>query len=114
MRFFIAFLLTALLAFIAGLWTPWWMIVVISFLVAMLIHQRPWKAMLAGFLAIFALWGTLAQWMDSENNSILSSKIAEILPLSGNSFLLILVTAFIGGLVGALGALTGSYLRRSK
>jgi len=38
--------------------------------------------------------------------------VATILPLGGSSFVLILLTAFIGGLVAGLSALTGSYLRK--
>ena len=103
-----------LLAFVGGLWLGWWVIAVAAFLIALLVHQKAGKAFFSGFLAIFILWGALAWWMDMKNESMLSKKIAEVLPLGGNSFLLILVTAFVGALVAGFGAMSGSYLRSRK
>src|SRR5262249_25620775 len=114
MKFTVAILLTALLSFTAGLWLEWWIIAVAAFLIALLVHQRAVKAFLSGSIGVFLLWGIMAWWIDMKNEHVLSKKIAEILPLGGNSFLLILVTAIIGGLVGGFGALSGSYLRSSR
>lgn len=113
MKFFVAIILTALLSFISGLFLPWWGIAIIALLVAVLIHQKAGKAFLAGFLGVFILWAGLAWWIDMKNNGVLSKKIAGILPLGGNSLLLILVTGLIGGLVAGLAAMSGSYLRSS-
>jgi hypothetical protein len=114
MKFITAVLLTALLAFAGGLWLGWWVIAIAAFLIAILVHQKAGKAFASGFVGIFLLWGALAWWIDMKNESILSKKIAEVLPLWGSSFLLILVTAIIGGLVAGMGALSGSYLRSSR
>lgn len=113
MKLLAAIVLTALLAFVSGLYLPWWSIAVAAFAVAVLVHQKAGKAFLSGFLGLFLLWGGLAWWIDMKNNGILSQKIAELLKLGGNSLLLILVTAFIGGLVAGFGAMTGSFLRSS-
>lgn len=114
MKFFNAILLTGLLSFIAGLYVPyWWFFAVVAFLVAALIHQRGAKAFFSGFLALFILWFALAFWIDFENESVLSTKIASLLPLGGSKWMLMLVTGFIGGLVAGFAALTGSYLRSS-
>jgi hypothetical protein len=114
MKFFAAILLTAMLSFAGGLWFSWWIIAIASFLIALLIHQRAGKAFLAGAIGVFLLWGILAWWIDMKNEHVLSKKIAEVLPLGGSSFLLILVTAIIGGLVAGLGAMSGIYLRSSR
>jgi hypothetical protein len=111
MRFLLATLLTASLSFIAGLYIPWWSIAIVAFLVALLIKQRFGVAFLSGFLGIFLLWGVLTFWIDAANNHILSHKIAQLFPLGGSSFLLILVTAFVGALVGGFAAISGSSLR---
>lgn len=111
MRFLLAILLTATLSFIAGKFLPWWNIAVISFLVALLIHQNIGAAFLSGAIGIFLLWGILAFWIDTQNNSILSHKIAELFHLGGSSILMIIVTAFIGGLVGGFAAMSGSSVR---
>lgn len=111
MKFLLATLLTALLAFVSGLFLPWWGIAVVALLTALLVQQRPAKAFLSGLLGVFILWTGLAWWIDLKNNGVLSHKIASVLPLGGNSLLLILVTGLVGGLVAGLAALTGSFLR---
>ncbi len=113
MKFLTATFLTALLAFISGLFFPWWGMTITSLLVAVLIHQKAGKAFLAGLLGVFLLWAGLAWWIDMKNNGVLSAKIASVLPLGGNSLVLIIVTGFIGGLVAGLAAMSGSFLRSS-
>jgi len=114
MKFVSSILLTALLSFVAGLYLPWWSVALASFTVGILVPMVPWKSFLAGFIGVFLLWGLLAAWIDSKNNHILSEKIAQIFPLGGSYFLLILVTAFIGALVGGVAGLTGSYVRKKN
>ena len=115
MKFFNSVLLTALVSFIAGIYIPyWWFFAVVAFLVAVLIHQRGFKAFLAGFLGLFILWFVLAFWIDFANEGVLSLKIAGLLPLGGSKWMLMIVTACIGGLVAGFAALSGSYLRSSN
>lgn len=111
MRFFITFLLTALLSFSWALFFPWWIIAVAAFTVAALIPQARLSAFICAFFALFFLWGGQALLADIKNEHLLSSKVAQILPLGGSYVAVILLTAFIGGLVAGLGALTGSFLR---
>ena len=75
MKFLTATFLTALLAFISGLFLPWWGMAITSLLVAVLIHQKAGKAFLAGLLGVFLLWAGLAWWIDMKNNGVLSTKI---------------------------------------
>src|SRR6187549_264228 len=99
MKFFNSFLLTALLSFIAGIYISyWWFFAVVAFLVAALIHQKGFKAFFAGFLAF---------WMDLANEGVLSVKIASILQLGESKWMLMIITAFIGGLVAGFAALSG-------
>jgi hypothetical protein len=112
MKLLVAILLSALLSFVSGLYLPWWNSAIAAFISALLIPLRSGKAFLAGFLGIFILWTLLAWWIDMKNQGILSKKVAEIFPLGGSSFLLILVTAFIGALVGGIASMSASYLRR--
>jgi hypothetical protein len=112
MKFIVAITLTALLSFVAGLYLPWWGIALAAFLVHAIVPLTHRDSFFTGALGVFFLWGILAWWIDFKNNSILSQKIAQILPLGGSSYLLILVTALIGALVAGFAALTGSYLRK--
>ena len=114
MKFIVAVILTALLGFLGGLYLPWWSIALAAFAVALMIRQRPLMAWLAGFAGIFLLWSLLAWWIDMKNESILSSKIAVIIPLGGSSLALILVSALAGALVAGVAALSGSYLVQGK
>jgi hypothetical protein len=111
-KYVLSILVTALLAFVTGLYMPWWGIAIAAFLVSAAIPQKPAFSFLSGFLGVFLLWEVLAWWIDSKNNGILSQKIASILPLGGSSVLLIVITSIIGALVAGFSALAGSYLRR--
>ena len=110
MRFLLATLLTVALGFVAGIYLPWWSIAMVSFLVALLIAQSPGSGFLSGFTGIFILWGLLSLWIDLKNESILSHKIAQVIPLGGSSVLLILITALLGAIVGGFAAMAGSSL----
>jgi hypothetical protein len=114
MKFITSVILTILLSYAIGLFTtlPWWSFAITSLIVAMAIHQKPFKSFLAAFISLFLLWGILAWIIDSSNEHILSQKVAQILPLHGSSIALIIVTAVAGGLVAGFAALTGSYLRK--
>lgn len=107
-------LLTAFLAYVAGVYTsmPWWSFAITSFVVSLAIHQRPGRSFLCGFAAVFVLWFVLVFRADIANEHILSAKVANILPMGGSYIVLMLVTALIGGLVSGLAALSGSYLRK--
>lgn len=112
MKFFVAIILTALLSFVAGIYIKWWwFFAIIAFLVAFLVNQGAGKAFLAGFLGLFLLWAGLAWWIDIKNESVLSVKIAELLPLGGSAIALILVTGFLGGLVAGFAAMSAGFLR---
>lgn len=115
MKFLLAIILTASLAFIAGLYvSPWWSFAVVAFLVALLLQQKAGKAFAAAFLGMFLLWAGLAWWIDMKNNGVLSKKIASVLPVGGNAMLLVLLTGIISGLIAGFAAMSGSYLRSSK
>jgi hypothetical protein len=114
MKFFTAIFLTVLLGYAAPLYFSWWSFAITSLIVAVAIHQKPTRAFSAGFFGLLFLWGVHALLIDIANEHILSQKIATLLPLGGSSMLLILVTAFIGGVISGFAALTGSFARRSR
>ena len=114
MKFAVTTLLIALLSFLSGLYLPWWCFALAAAGISALIPQRPLWAFLAGFLALFLLWGGLAWGIDAANNNILSAKIAQILPLGGSSHLLVGVTALVGALVGGGSSLCGSFLTTTR
>lgn len=101
---------TAVLAYLFQFVFPWWSIVIASFLISLIISSNGFSSFISGFLGIAILWFVLATIVDMKTNSILTERIAGIFSLP-NNFILILVTAVIGGFAGGFGALTGSQLR---
>ena len=47
MKFLTAILTTAILAFAAGLFLPWWSVAIAAFVVALVMKQSSWKSALA-------------------------------------------------------------------
>ncbi len=114
MKFIVAIVLSALLAFAGSLFFDWWIIAVTSFFIGVFIHQRAWLAFLSAFIGVFLLWGIQAFILDYNNHHLLATKVASILPLGGSYLFIILFTAFVGGLVSGLAATTGSFLLKHK
>ena len=106
MRFLLSTLLTALLAFAFTWWMPWWTVAVVAFIVALLL--RPRRAFWAGFLGIFLFWLVVGLVRDGPNEHILSTRMAGVLPLGGQWWAFLLVSAVVGGLVGGFAAWSGA------
>lgn len=113
MKFFLSIFITGLFSWFLGLvdFLPWYSFVVVAFMVAVLIKQKPAISFLSGFLALFFLWAILALVKDIPNEHLLSTKVANILPLKGNTTLLVVITGLVGGLLGGMAALSGSFFK---
>ena len=111
MKFFVSLLLMALLSVVACMYFPWWSIAVVCFFVAVFIPQPHWLAFCTGFLSLFILWTGLSYWISDQNNHILAHRVSQLIIKKDNPVALILLTGFIGGIVGGLSALTGRLMR---
>ncbi|MGX5819057.1 hypothetical protein ACWKWU_12720 [Chitinophaga lutea] len=111
MRFTLSLILTAAAGYILGIFFDWWSIAVAAFVIALLYPQSPGRAFASGFLAVFLLWGALALMMDVRNDHILASRMGQLILQSASPALMVIVTAVLGGLIGALSALSASVLR---
>lgn len=112
MKFLVAVILTALLSFAGTLFFPWWIIAVAAFIVGVVVHQNALASFFAAFIALFILWSAQSYYIDANNEHLLSTRVASILPLGGSYVAIIIVTAFIGGLVAGMAAMTASFVRR--
>lgn len=110
MKFAISILLSALLAYAAGLYLPWWSISLATGVVALIVWQKPLAAFLSGFIALFLLWLILVVRINALNEGILAPKISMIMGIGSSGTMLILLSCVLGGLVGGMGALCGSLL----
>ena len=111
-KFFVSFILTALLSFAACLYLPWWSIAIVALLISLSIPQKPLLSFITGFLALFILWSAFALLISSGNDHVLARKMSLVIFKADNPFLLIVVSGFIGALVAGFAALTGSYARK--
>ncbi|MEM8886693.1 MAG: hypothetical protein AAGD28_01825 [Bacteroidota bacterium] len=126
MKFLLRTISIAFLAFIGLRFFDWWIIVVIALAVGVIMSEKrprrlfgkkkaPAYAFLSGFLAIALVWGAMSWWLDSQNASLLSQKIFELLSGGASSavspaWAMIGLTACTGGLLGGFSSMTGNLL----
>lgn len=103
------FIATIVIGFILSQYLPWWSVMLASFITALLISLKHSAVFLIPFLAIALLWMAHAFWLSNANDFILAKKIANLLPLGGNAYLLILVTGIIGGLSAGISGVLGKH-----
>jgi hypothetical protein len=109
MKFILQVVVIAVLAHILELYLPWYYIVVAAFIGGYALKSK--ANFLAGFCAIALLWAVNAWWINTGGSTDLAERVANILMLK-HTVLLYIFTAFIGGLVGGFGALSGALLKR--
>jgi len=107
------FLIILILSFISSYLLPWWAAAAIAFLAALFIGKTSGKTFWSGFGAIFVLWLILALMKSLPNDNVLAGRVIQLFPLPHQWILLLLITAFIGGLVGGLAALSGILTKKA-
>jgi len=115
MKFLAVCILTALMAYAAFLFagqTPWWIFAIGALLAGWVVPLPSYKAWLAGFLGVFMVWFVLCYMANQSNQSVMSTKMAQLLQIGNTPLLLVFASALIGGLIAGFAALTGSYLRK--
>lgn len=101
------FIATIIIALLLSQFLPWWSVMVASFLTALIISLNRMAVFFVPFLAIMLFWMVYAFWLSSANDFILAKKIAVLLPLNGNAYLLIFVTGIIGGIAAGVSGIFG-------
>lgn len=110
MKILTSILSTALLAYAAGIFLPWWGVAIAGLIAAAWLQQKPAMAFLLGFLSVFLLWAGFAFVRSQLNNDILAHRFSLLILKNDSPILLVLLTGAIGGLTAGLGALSGSLL----
>nr|WP_321235173.1 hypothetical protein [uncultured Psychroserpens sp.] len=106
----INFVVTIIIALILSQFLPWWSVMVAGFVSALFFSLKKAAVFFVPFLAILLYWSVYAFIVSSVNDFTLAKKIAVLLPLGGNPYVLILVTGIIGGLAAGISALLGKQL----
>ncbi|HVW13230.1 MAG TPA: hypothetical protein VHB54_05400 [Mucilaginibacter sp.] len=106
------FILILILTVISGYFLPWWFAAVIAFVIAFILGKKPGRTFWLGFAALFVAWAIMALLKSVPNSNTLATRVAHLFQLP-NWVVLLIVTAFIGGLVGGMSALSGILLRKA-
>lgn len=93
-----------------GFLFPWWWPALAAYGAGFWLGKKGSQAFLSGFAGAGGAWLLLAAFMDWRNQHILSGRVALIFHLP-SPWLLLVLTALIGGLIGGLGAWAGQALR---
>lgn len=106
----INFIVTIILAYLLSLVMPWWSVMIASIATALFIPLKKSAVFFIPFLAILLFWFVYSYLLSSGNDFTLVKRIAVLLPLGGNPYVLMLVTGIIGGLAAGISAIFGKQL----
>ncbi|MDA0194302.1 MAG: hypothetical protein O2887_04435 [Bacteroidetes bacterium] len=112
MKVIFKMLLTVAFAYMGLMIMPWWILVLIAFVISAAIPTNDFGAFLAGFLGVGLLWLVIAWKIDIKTNSVLSAKIALIIPVGGDTTALVILSGVIGAVVGGFSSLSGNLFRK--
>ncbi|HBH24091.1 MAG TPA: hypothetical protein DDY13_11800 [Cytophagales bacterium] len=104
-------LISGITFFLQG-YLPWWLPALSAFFVnAIIANKKGWAALGSSFFSITILWGWLS-WRAYQNGAdILAEKMALLFQIPAGAYLVIIVAVF-GGIIAALGGLSGHYFRK--
>lgn len=98
--------------FIAHQFLPFWSIALVAGVAGLLFrYENSAMSFAAGLAAATLLWGTYAAVLNAGNGAMLSSSMGELFTLNGAY--LVYITGLVGGLLGGLGAMTGTLARKA-
>ena len=115
MKFTVNMLLSALVCYAIGIYTslPWWSFTIGVFLIQFFIPLKTGYSFLTSFMGVFICWFVVCLIINIQNNNILSNKIAGLFfNKQSLNWVLLVVTAFIGGLLAGLAGITGNYVKK--
>jgi len=105
-------LTTLAFALIFSFFLPWWSVMLAAFLAALIFSLKGLSVFFIPFLGIFVFWLAYTFMLSSNNDFTLASKIAVLFPLRGNPYVLILVTAIIGGIAAGVSGIFGKQCKQ--
>lgn len=113
MKFFSHILVVLLLSLALQAFLPWWTMAIGAFLTGLFFRQSGVLSFFAGLFGVGLLWFGVAFYIDASTDSILTTRVAGLLPTKTVG-LMMLLTSFVGGLVGGLASMTGGIISHRK
>jgi hypothetical protein len=110
----INFTATIILALVLSLFLPWWSVIVAAFTTALFVPLKKAAVFFTPFIAVLVLWIIYSYVLSSANDFILAKRIAILLPLNGNPYLLMFVSGLIGGVAAGIAAIFGKQLSSAR
>ncbi len=104
------FIVTIVLALLLSLFLPWWSVMIAALATALFMPLKKTAVFFVPFIAILLFWAVYSFILSSGNDYTLAKRIAVLLPLGGNAYLLMLVTGVVGGLASGIAAVFGKQL----
>jgi len=108
----INFIVTLVLAIGLSFFLPWWGIMAAALITGFVIPLKKISVFMIPFLAVFLYWFVYSYWLSSENDFILAKKIATLFSLNANAYLLVFVTALIGGIAAGISGVFGRQIKQ--
>lgn len=112
--FFVKVFIIALLSFGLTLFLPWYTPFIVCFLTGLALSNRPGNNFIAGLMGVGLFWLCYILFLDIRNEHILSDKIAALfsdkLQTDITSGVLIMLSTFLGALLGGLSSMAGAMI----
>lgn len=105
------YLIIVIATAVLQLFLPWWVIIVVPFLVYLIRPETPLLASANSLAAVATVWLSYATFLNISTQASMSDRIAQIFFLPNGTALLAAVT-IIGGLAAGFGGLAGHSVRQ--
>ena len=106
----INFTATIVLALVLSLFLPWWSVMTAALTTALFIPLKKVAVFFVPFIAILLFWIVYSFILSSGNDYTLAKRIAVLLSIGENPYILILITGVVGGLAAGIAAIFGKQL----
>ena len=106
----INFTATIVLALVLSLFLPWWSVMTAALTTALFIPLKKVAIFFVPFIAILLFWIVYSFILSSGNDYTLAKRIAVLLSIGENPYILILITGVVGGLAAGIAAIFGKQL----
>ena len=91
---------------------PWWTVLIFPFIIGVIFNKNYLSHFLSGLVGLGTAWLYLLLNIDTQTNSIISSKIIDLLNIESVNLLIIYIS-FSAGILGGLSEILGKSLRDS-